>query len=41
MIKASDFIESTEIRKEIYFLLENTPELVGMSAYVYSTARNL
>ena len=42
MIKASDFIESTEIRKgDLLFTRKNTPELVGMSAYVYSTAPKL
>ncbi|MGY0374444.1 hypothetical protein [Clostridium sp. JNZ J1-5] len=36
------FVESAEVRKDdLLFTRKNTPELVGMSAYVYDTDPNL
>lgn len=36
------FIESVEVKKgDLLFTRKNTPELVGMSAYVYETPPNL
>ncbi len=42
VVEESDFVENMEVHDgDLLFTRKNTPELVGMAAYVYSTPKNL
>lgn len=42
MLDESDFVDKAEVHKgDLLFTRKNTPELVGMSAYVFETPENL